>query len=1244
MESNYDEKLISKVEEIKQSERKTPREQLLNLSSLYLEKRQPEDRSEHELEVRFGTKGVKYLTNQDLNNVVTTLLSRDYRLVSRTEDYCLKIFPITIDPRTGKRRSGENFRIEIYGMDAIQEYCRTDDIYKVKSKYRENVHLKTKKNYFKNDKLITPVEYNDFNFRVSYQLENTISRGPTLDELVTKWGDYDKTFRLIKRNSYIKSTYLSTFSVDISIVKSSSRHPTKGYMIETSNIKDSNVFNNRESYEIEIEVGKKQNLEHHGINTPEQLTKEIEQISKLVLSGLQQTNYPISYPEQYRVQTDYYELIHRDDKKEDDKKYTFHIRTDDFIGPSSKTLQIKNICPVNPDIMVPNINVPDSYCVTEKADGLRCLLYVNNNGKIYLINMNMSVMFTGAKTTNEKCFNSILDGELILRNRKKEFINLFAAFDIYYINSIDVRTRPFIQIKTKDVSIFKQGCRLPMLKEFVSILDPVSVVKLNTKATTLITKSINTIMDKSLMESSPIKIVSKRFYPSFDRLEDKEADKISGDISPVYNIFEACDKILQQVDSDQFEYDVDGLIFTPTLLGVGGNNVLECGPKNKITWEYSFKWKPEKFNTVDFLVSIKKDANNADIVNPIFKKDIDMYKQAQFTQYKTLILAVGFDEKQHGYLNPYNDLLTDKIPEILQRTSTNKKGNYRAQQFVPSDPYDPTAGICNVILRPDNNNNLQILTEENEIITDNSVVEFRYDIDGPPLMKWVPLRIRPDKTNEAKLGDSFGNDYKTANSNWYSIHNPITRTMICTGNEISIETVSEDIYYNASTSEKNTRGMRDFHNLYVKKMLISSVSKRDNTLIDYACGKGGDIPKWTAGKLKFVFGIDISSDNIENRKDGACSRYLTSKGENKQTPYCIFVNGDSSINIRSGNAIKNEKAKQITQSIFGSINVNKDLGPAVERQHAVGMDGFNISSCQFAIHYMFENKHKFYNFIRNVADCTKINGYFIGTCYDGLNVFNTLKRKKSGESEYIYLDETKKVWSITKNYSISTFEDSIESLGQEILVYQDSINQTIPEYLVNFRFLISEMDKFGLKVISKSEASQLGLPNGSGTFEELYNQMLDEIDKYPQKETEYKSAPTMRSYEKKISFLNRYFVFKKIRVVNTETLIRTILEHTPDEMRLEDIQTKIAEKSVQNGKKEIEVEKKSRVKKLTKKITLQEATEAVSNNTEPYVEQVKPVITIDTLAPIEEPMAAPIKEKKQTTRKKKLLIINDNNP
>jgi SAM-dependent methyltransferase len=407
--------------------------------------------------------------------------------------------------------------------------------------------------------------------------------------------------------------------------------------------------------------------------------------------------------------------------------------------------------------------------------------------------------------------------------------------------------------------------------------------------------------------------------------------------------------------------------------------------------------------------------------------------------------------------------------------------------------------------------------------------------------------------------------------------------MISTGEGIPGIEVSDDIYYNSAPSETLTRGMRDFHNLFVKKTLIQGVSRKGNILIDFACGKAGDLPKWIAANLSFVFGIDISKDNIENRLNGACARYLNFKKTTKNMPYALFVNGNSATNIRSGTNMYDDKANEITKSIFGSTGINKSLGPAVERQHGKAMNGFDVSSCQFAIHYMFENKKIFYNFIRNIAECTKLNGYFIATCYDGKTIFNMLKKKQEGESKDIFVED-KKVWSITKEYDASSFEDNESSLGYKISVYQDSINQSIPEYLVNFDLLNSTMDKYGFTLVSREEARHMGLPEGSGMFIELYNSMMTEIKRDPRKELDYKDAPFMNSYEKDISFLNRFFVYKKTSTRNAEKLTKVLLDQLPDEYDFEQVGTMLARESVKEAEETI----KPKVKKLGKKIKLQE--------------------------------------------------------
>ena len=79
-----------------------------------------------------------------------------------------------------------------------------------------------------------------------------------------------------------------------------------------------------------------------------------------------------------------------------------------------------------------------------------------------------------------------------------------------------------------------------------------------------------------------------------------------------------------------------------------------------------------------------------------------------------------------------------------------------------------------------------MLTEdESETFEDNTIVEFRYDQSREPGWKWVPIRVRYDKTAEYRQGlKNYGNAYHVAESVWHSIHFPITNEMLKTGTNI----------------------------------------------------------------------------------------------------------------------------------------------------------------------------------------------------------------------------------------------------------------------------------------------------------------------------------------------------------------------------------------------------------------------------------------------------------------------------
>jgi hypothetical protein len=344
-------------------------------------------------------------------------------------------------------------------------------------------------------------------------------------------------------------------------------------------------------------------------------------------------------------------------------------------------------------------------------------------------------------------------------------------------------------------------------------------------------------------------------------------------------------------------------------------------------------------------------------------------------------------------------------------------------------------------------------------------------------------------------------------------------------------------------------------------------------------------------------------------------------------PYALFVNGNSALNIRSGEALLNDKALQITKAVFGKGTKEK-LGAGVTRQFGKGEEGFNISSCQFAIHYMFQNVNTLHSFLRNIAECTKLGGYFIGTSYDGKTIFNKLNKVNQGESIDIY-EKGKKIWQMKKEYSSDIFSDDETCIGYKIDVYQESINQLISEYLVNYDYLNRIMEDYGFIKISSEDSKKIGLPESSGMFIELYQWMMNEITRIPSKKNEYGEAPYMNAYEREISFLNRYFVYKKIRTVNAEKISQSFISQSLEELQLEKIESKKAINYVKQANKE----SKPKAKKLNKTLILIES--------DPIEEPVPVPVPVQVPEPFQvklvEKKEKPIIKNKKTSRKNKLL-------
>jgi DNA-directed RNA polymerase subunit L len=171
----------------------------------------------------------------------------------------------------------------------------------------------------------------------------------------------------------------------------------------------------------------------------------------------------------------------------------------------------------------------------------------------------------------------------------------------------------------------------------------------------------------------------------------------------------------------------------------------------------------------------------------------------------------------------------------------------------------------------------------------------------------------------------------------------------------------------------------------------------------------------------------------------------------------------------------------------------------------VGELGFNIASCQFALHYFFQNSQTFHQFLRNVAECTKIGGHFIGTCYDGETVFKMLKSIKRDEGITIMKND-RKIWvekgldprefdnfEYQKSYAVNEkndpywFDMSLESKG--VMQTKDVLNLAVAILRKN----VSDFMKEALDNIRRSEEKDtyvISVVNGGHTIGGLFQEVL----------------------------------------------------------------------------------------------------------------------------------------------------------
>jgi predicted NAD-dependent protein-ADP-ribosyltransferase YbiA (DUF1768 family) len=782
-------------------------------------------------------------------------------------------------------------------------------------------------------------------------------------------------------------------------------------------------------------------------------------------------------------------LIRQDVNTRVTKDYEDLIKSKKFRGVNPKTLVLANMS----SRREPNVpNIRDNYNVTDKADGLRTLGFCDSRGDFYLIDMGLNIYRTGLR--KEACRKTLVDGEWVTKTEKNEEgiampVNQYLIFDIYYgIGGERVSQLPFLLQEQNKPDSGRHSHLLAWMTAWSEGTGP------------------DTSRAVGLKPENILKVGKKEFFGI-----DQNTD--------IFIAAKAC-------YNKKREYHTDGLIFT------ANRQPLPDAPNS--SFNYQFKWKPAKENTIDFLVISEKDEENP-------RKDKISFgpksNNSPAISYKSFRLCV-YSGRDVAWDDPQSTILNE-LP--LPGSSATARGVSRPVAFIPKEFPDVFASVCNIeAVKDDETEDYYSKCEDsNDIITDGSIVEMRYDLNASSGWRWVPIRVRFDKTERFLKGqiERTMNSEVVANDNWESIHDPITVSMITTGSEIPTEAELSEIrqegeedlerkYYARNANTDNlvlVDGLRRFHNDWIKeRILLRSVAAHEadeprKTLIDTTCGKAGDLHKWRNVGVDFVLGVDFAGDNITNRYDGAYARQLemwVKRGKDSYPPM-IFVNGDSSQMYRSGTAATNDADRKILRSIFG-----EEGGSELKYVQNVGAsrlkNGADIVACMFSLHYFFETKEKFNGYLANLNSILKVGGYFIGCAFDGHEVFELLRGVQNGDSKVGKIGRDSIVWTIKKEYDNEVLPKDDSGFGLGISVNFLSIGMEHKEYLIPFELLESKMKSIGCRLLTKEECDDLGLSFSTNIFKQSYQMAEQDNRNYP-----------MDPVVKQFSFLNRWFIFKR---------------------------------------------------------------------------------------------------------------------
>ena len=926
------------------------------------------------------------------------------------------------------------FLLNIVGNSNIIKYC----------KYNKTKDTKWFKNKIISKDIVEDILDSNLNF---YSLKKTETVSANMP---ANWNDIRKYYKLSKRIYYTDPETKIKYIVNIT--KNNGKDYDEASDIDMYyNLKSSGILSSSQKYEFYVDIT---NTDKDNI-----LPALIKMEQSLNLS-----TFVISKSQQTEIIKKYYELI-----KNDVFIKSFNNKNPNkppLITPKPVTLEKINLLDPNE---YGSVSILSEYTVTEKADGERLLMFIDDTGRAYLINNTYKVVDTGLQAVKD-LHNSLIDGEFISCNSRKDNSakGLYATFDIYYYGGKKITSLPLIDNDPKVETRYKYMQNTAKMFKFTDYsMD--YIVKEH-------------LYSKNILNDSNLILSGNKVYP----------------------------------------YDIDGLIFTPAKLALYSyyaNKPVQI--TDNVKWDRVFKWKPPEQNTIDFLAKEGRTTT----IDGIKYKEFNLYVGYNASQWEPYTIDEAL---KIAYNKEYRLMVQDKkktyIPKLFQPNIYYKKGIEKLLVKIDSNGKTKCENGENI--------EGDVIIECIYDLNDNIPPFMRWKPmrlreDKIRIYKSGELsKTANDMSVAINIWRSIHNPVTESIIRGTA---PV-KSMDVNDSESERLLETDDIYYsrNIPRDAMFSYNMLQFHNLGIKRMLYSKPPVKNN-LIELACGEGGDMSRWIDNGYKFILGIDLVKNNIYGPRTGAYSRMLENRKRffrNLQVkdkvsfPNMVFVAGDCGKNIIDGEcslSINDQESFNVLQNVLNKkrSNMQKHYSNIVGQ----GSNGFDVCSCMFSIHYFFKSEETLDTYLNNVSSLLKRDGTFFCTFMDGKRIEDEINSNGGDTIEGVKNTEVGlnkvPIWAIIRRYNV----DSVDKYNKKIDVFIESTNKFIPEYLVSYDLLVEKCKNYNLELVE------------SELFSEYFNKLKSEIpDDDDEKTSLHKIIIELDKdpVQKKFSFFNRWCIFKKI--------------------------------------------------------------------------------------------------------------------